>query len=603
MLLQDFQSLQGSYHLTDVPEVVPLSEYSNDILDSGGDLLSEQAAINVHYYDLDLTIDPDNQSIAGSVQMQAHVEQYIEQYVVHLDTVFNVEKVYYKPNVGESGLSIPFKHEEGLIIASLPRAFKAGESLHISVYYSGSPRVAPNPPWEGGFTWEQTRDGRPWIGVSCQLNGADIWWPVKDHPSDRPDSVSIRITVPESVMAVSNGVLRSVEQRTRDTRTFHWVTRYPISNYAVSVNIGPYIELSEDYASITGEVIPIYFWALPENRKKALQLMDQVQDQMLFFEKYLGPYPYRHEKYGVVETPFFGMEHQTIIAYGAGYADDTVFETDSGFDDLHHHELSHEWWGNYVTAFDWKDFWIHEGFGTYMQPLYAEHLHGMEQYRYFMKRLYERILNNMAIGPLEGRTTREMFKGRDVYMKGAWILHTLRNLIGDDAFFASLAGFIYPNTLEMESSYFNADHHDQQKEPLSLSHFHRLSDAAFMRDNASARFVDTMEYIELVEALSGKELSWFFNAYLLHSALPVLEETWEENRLILSWKLPSGEDFPMPVEVLDGRQRRTVIPDGETAIPFNDPDSVVVDPENKVLRDHMYSDDNDNEAGKSRNKP
>lgn len=601
ILLQGLHGLQKLNDRTDVPAVVALSEYTNDILDSGGALLSEQAAINVHYYDLDLTIDPDNQSISGNVQMQAHVEKNIEQYVAHLDTVFNVEKVYYHSTVGEPGLSVPFEHKKGLIVVPLQRTFKAGESLHISVIYSGRPRVAPNPPWEGGFTWEQTTDGQHWVGVSCQVNGADIWWPAKDHPSDRPDSVSIRITVPESLTAVSNGVLRSIEQRTRDSRTFHWVTRHPISNYAVSVNIGPYVELREDYTSITGEVFPIYFWALPENSEKARQLMVQVKDQMLFFEQFLGPYPYRHEKYGVVETPFFGMEHQTIIAYGAGYTNDTVFETDSGFDDLHHHELSHEWWGNYVTAFDWRDFWIHEGFGTYMQPLYAEHLRGKDQYLFFMERLYERIQNNMPIGPRKARTTREMFKGRDIYMKGAWILHTLRNLIGDEAFFASLAGFIYPEILEVKSGDFSAGQHDHKKEPLPVSQFHQLSDAAFMRDNSSARFVDTWEYVEIVEALIGKELSWFFDAYLLQSALPVLEEKWDENGLILSWKLVSGDDFPMPVEVFDGRKLRTVIPDGKTAILLEDPDLVVIDPDNKVLRDQMYRDDT--KAGASRIMP
>ncbi len=551
----------------DVPVIVPLHEYENNILDSGGKLLEEQAALDIHFYDLDLKVNPADSTISGVVNTQARITGKTGKFVAHLDTVFAVSAViYHQPDDEDS--SLEFYHESGLVVAMLPGVLDTGNYLSLSIHYSGTPRKAPNPPWEGGFTWGQTHDGKPWVGVSCQINGADIWWPVKDHPSDRPDSVSLRITVPEEVMAVSNGVLRSVSQYSPGTRTFHWITNAPISNYAVSINIGPYVEMYRPFKSISGMEFPIFFWALPENRERAEALMDQIVDQMRFFEALLGPYPFRHEKYGVVEAPFFGMEHQTIIAYGAGYEDDTVFDTGSGFDDLHHHELSHEWWGNLVAAYDWKDFWIHEGFGTYMQPLYAEHLHGKEQYRYFMKRIYERIENNMPIVPEESRTTREMFEGRDVYMKGAWVLHTLRKLIGDDYFFRSLRKMIYPDG-------FPADIYGAENGIKATVH---------------SRFTDTDEFIAIVQKITGRDLGWFFNAYLRHSDLPELQKQKNEEGLILTWSVPSGHEFPMPVEVWDGQAMRVVVPDGETVIPvsLSQQETLRIDPYKKVLRAGLF---------------
>ncbi len=544
----------------DIPVTVPLSEYENNILDSGGMLLKEQAALNVYFYDLELTVSPADSTISGSVNMQAHVIRETCRYVVHLDTVFDVDKVVFHRSGGADDQLLAFEHKNGLIVAPLPEKLTPGEHLSVSVHYAGKPREAPNPPWEGGFTWQRTQDGMPWIGVSCQVNGADIWWPVKDHPSDRPDSVSLRITVPEDVVAVSNGLLRSVDQYRPGSRTFHWVTNAPISNYAVSINIGPYVEITRHYESVTGDVFPVIFWALPENRGKAEILMGQVVDHMRFFEELLGPYPYRHEKYGIAEAPFFGMEHQTIIAYGAGYQDDTVFDTDSGFDDLHHHELSHEWWGNFVTAYDWKDFWIHEGFGTYMQPLYAEHLHGKEQYRYFMKRLYERIENNIPIAPEQSRSTREMFEGRDIYMKGAWVLHTLRKLIGDELFFASLREMVYPGGISEKGD----------------------------ADTVPARFTNTSEYLSIVERIAERDLDWFFDAYLRYSNLPVLKKKKTDGGVLLSWSVPSGREFPMPVEIWDGEELKSVVPDGKTVIPLPGPDKLRIDPYNRVLRANMF---------------
>lgn len=540
------------------PVIVPLESYENNILDSGGQLLAEQAAYQVFYYDLDFFVDTDEQAIYGSAMTHARALDDMDRFVLHLDSVFNVHRVIWLHADGRHD-PLSFKHDNGLIIADLSRPVRSGEQLVIEVSYWGSPRKAPNPPWEGGFTWSRSASGQPWIGVSCQINGADIWWPVKDHPSDRPDSVSVKVTVPADLIAVSNGVLRSREKYSDDTATYHWVTNYPISNYAVTVNIGPYVKLHWDYRSLNGELFPIYFWVLPENREKAEDLLEQVTDHMRFFERLLGPYPYWMEKYGIAETPFLGMEHQTLIAYGAGFKNDVVFDTGSGFDDLHHHELAHEWWGNMVTARDWKDFWIHEGFATYMQPLYAEELHGSDQYNYFMERIYRRITNERPAAPGDSQSTRQIFEGRDPYMKGAWVLHTLRHKIGDELFFKSLRRMSYP-----DSAYKKAG------------------------IRPPSRFVDTSDYISLTSQLTGRDLQWFFDTYLKYAELPELKKNIEDDCLYLEWEVPSGHDFPMPVPVYDGMEWVDVVPSKGVCTIIRNKDSLRIDPHRTVLRKNLF---------------
>ncbi|MEX0679887.1 MAG: M1 family metallopeptidase [Balneolales bacterium] len=542
---------------SDVPDIRSLQTYDNNILDSGGVLLAEQAAYDVFYYDLDLFIDPADSSIHGSSMTYVHMLEDSDLFVLHLDTVFVIDRVL--KIEADRSLPLEFTHKDGLLIARFPETSITGEQVVVEVSYYGHPRSATNPPWEGGFTWSETESGKPWIGVSCQINGADLWWPVKDHPSDRPDSVSLKFTVPKELVAVSNGKLRSVHSFNEETRTFHWIHRSPISNYAVSVNIGVYVELKSEYKSITGEVFPVYFWPLPENRGKAEELLVQIKQQLRFFENILGPYPFRHEKYGVVEAPFLGMEHQTIIAYGGGYQNDVIFNTETGFDDLHHHELSHEWWGNLVTASDWKDFWIHEGFATYMQALYAEHLHGNDQYLVFMEALFDLISNNIPIAPEQSRSTREMFVGRDIYMKGAWVLHTLRYLIGDENFFSVLRQMTYP------------DYNNESFSGKPLS-----------------RFVNTRDFIDVVEYVSGRDLEWFFETYLYYAELPELQKKWDGNRLTLSWFTSSELPFPMPVTVYNGIDWQTFIPDGKKSLTVHSREEFVLDPNHQVLRSGMF---------------
>ncbi|MGW8283860.1 MAG: M1 family metallopeptidase, partial [Gemmatimonadota bacterium] len=474
----------------------PLLAQTRDSYDSGGTLEPEQAAYDVTYYDLDVNVEPADSSITGSLTMDALLVDPSETIGLDLDPLLDVFGV--QAGTGEEALApVHWDREQGRIHIDLPTDLQAGGHFTVKVEYGGQPRVAPRPPWDGGFTWARTADGSPWIATSNQMIGADVWWPVKDHVSDKPDSMAIRVTVPDPLVVATNGRLRSVEQTEPGHTTYDWFVSTPISAYNVSLNIAPYVQLDTTLTSITGEAFPISFWVLPEDEEKGRVFLDEIVEHVRWFEIKIGPYPFRADKYGVAETPYLGMEHQSIIAYGANFSNGSMTGgVDWGFDALHHHELSHEWWGNMLTNADWKDMWVHEGFGTYMQALYLEDTQGIDRYHEYMNSFTRRIGNRKPVAPRETTSAQEIYDGHDIYFKGAWVLHTLRYLIGEDALLLSLRRMAYPDPEAWRAT-----------------------------DGSQVRFVDTDEFISTAESAAETDLGWFFDVYLRTAELPTLELT------------------------------------------------------------------------------
>jgi aminopeptidase N len=486
--------------------------------DSGGPLMVEQAAYDVTYYDLALDVNPADSTIEGSVTVHARAGSPLEWFVLDLVPELEVRRISTVASGTEK--TMHFERREGKLWIRLPHTYQSGEMIEVTVAYGGTPHVAVRAPWDGGFTWARTPSESPWVATSCQGEGADIWWPVKDHVSDEPDSMDIRVTVPDPLVVASNGRLVETSPTADGRTTFHWHVSTPINTYTVALNIAPYRIIKDKFLSVAGDTFPVLFYVLPEDYDKGLKFMDEIKAHLRFYEERLGPYPFRIDKYGVAQTPHLGMEHQSIIAYGANFSNVAMTpRIDFGFDKLHHHELSHEWWGNLVTNADWKDLWIHEGFGTYMQALYAEELNGENGYLHYLSSIRPMIGNRSAVAPYESATVDEM-GDRDVYFKGGWILHTLRYLIGDEAMNASLRRMAYP-TPEMEA----------------------------VTDGRQCRFASTDDFIRIVEEISERDLSWFFDLYVRQPELPELVVERDGPRLRLEWKTPNDMPFPMPVEV------------------------------------------------------
>lgn len=517
--------------------------------DSGGPLLPEQAAYDVTFYDLTLRVDPSEKSIEGAVLVHARIVHPTSWFVLDLDPLLTARSVSAIQS-GNYEQSLRYERRDGRIWAAFPLMKQPGERVQVRVVYGGKPRVAPNPPWNGGFTWAKTPSGAPWIGVSCQMQGADLWWPCKDHPSDEADGMALHITVPEPLICAANGRLMKTQQNQDGTRTFHWRVSTPINNYGVSLNIAPYRTITGVYRSVDGRKVPDTFWVLPEHYEQGRDLFRQFLTYARFLEERLGPYPFRQDKLGIAETPYLGMEHQTIIAYGSDFKNN-----EHGFDWLLFHEFAHEWWANLVTNADWGDMWLHEGFATYMEALLAEHLKGEAAYHRYLAGQRFGIRNARPVAP-RGTTSAAQIYGSDIYGKGALILHTLRYLIGDKAFQKALRRMAYPDPA-----------------------------AEQIVNGKQCRFATTDDFLHIAEAESGQRLDWFFEVYLRQPKLPRLISEVKNGELHLRWETPNGLPFPMPVEVrLGGSTRRVEMPQGMATVPLNGEENPVVDPTKWVLK-------------------
>jgi len=316
--------------------------------------------------------------------------------------------------------------------------------------------------------------------------------------------------------------------------------------------------LKADYASRYGNTIPMEFWYLRGHERQAKELFAGFPRMLDFFEQEIGPYPFGDEKMGVVETPHLGMEHQTLNAYGNGFRQDGY-----GYDRLLQHEFAHEWFGNQLTNADWDDMWLHESFGTYMQPLYSQYLNGDIDYFSWLRDLRLMLRNRHPVVSGSSKTEEQVYDetagpGQDIYNKGALMLHTLRALIGDKAFFDSIRQLVYG-----------------RPDPKP--------------GNFRPRYAGTDDYVAIVDKVTGRDLRWFFDVYLRDAALPRLDQQRDGDTLALRWVTEHGKPFPMPVEVQVGDTVHTVpMHDGSGRLQVPAGSLLIVDPRSKVLREQPH---------------
>ncbi|TAA46454.1 M1 family metallopeptidase [Pseudoxanthomonas winnipegensis] len=514
----------------------------------------EQLAVSFEHADLGFKVIPDQRRIEGDATLTFKAISPLQALVVDLDPEYAVSRVEVdgKPVAREV-----WQNPEGRMRVTLPRQVPAGASVKLRVVYAGQPHVAKRAPWDGGFVWATAPTGEPWVASAIQGEGCDLLWPCIDHPQGEPALVDEHITVPAPLVAPGNGVFVGMQER-NGWRTYHWRAKNP-DTYAIALDVGPYEQLSGSYRSRYGNTIPLAYWYLKGDKDaQAKALFDELPKMLDFFESQIGPYPFGDEKVGVVQTPHLGMEHQTINAYGNDYKKDKY-----GYDWLMQHEFSHEWFGNQLTNADWDDMWLHEGFGSYMQPLYLQYLRGEMDYHAALLDQRAAVTNRVPIVSGKSQTeeavyNREHGAGLDIYYKGSLMLHTLRSLIGDEAFFTSIRLAVYGSA------------HPRP------GHF-------------KPRYVSTRDYIDIVNKVTGKDYGWFFDVYLYRAALPELIAQRDAGGLSLRWKTPDDLPFPMPVDVrigpTSGRTVTVPMTDGRGHVALQDNDLYTLDPQSKLLRE------------------
>lgn len=520
--------------------------------ESGGPIAAERAALHLDHVDLAIEVQPASHSILGTATLKLRISAPLTELLIDLDRNLPVSSIRIDGTVLKRDR---WSNPDGRLRIALPRPVKAGDIVTAAIAYGGTPHVAVRAPWDDGLVWSTTPgDKQPWVATTAQGYGCDLFWPCLDFPRGEPDLVDLHITVPAGLKAPSNGKLLRVDTLADGRTTWHWRARSP-NPYDIALNIGPYQELRTDYRSRFGNSFPLIYWYLPSREAKAKALFAEFAPTVDFYEQMIGPYPWTDEKLGVVETPHLGMEHQTINAYGNNYR-----KTPSGFDEIFQHELGHEWFGNQMTVANWDDFWLHEGFTQYMQPLYAQWREGDARYAVMMDQFRLAIRNKAPIVSGKIRTEEDVYEeakggpGQDIYYKGAWVLHTLRYLIGDAQFFEATRRLVYG-----------------RPDPRP--------------GNFKPRFATTPEFITIVQQVTGRDLGWFFDAYLYQAALPDLQVERSGDQLRLRWKTPQDRLFPMPVDfTVDGQPRRATMAGGAETLTVPAGAHIILDPNAHVLR-------------------
>ena len=396
---------------------------------SGGKLKPEQAIMDIRHYTVALNVDPTQQSIDGYTEIDLILSESTPVLLFDFWQGLKVGQVWV------NGSKTTFQHGgDDLLRITGEKPFAAGK-IKAKIAYGGKPAIAENPPWTGGFQWSKDEDGNPWVAVTCQSEGAKIYFPCKDHPSDEPnEGADMLITVPRGLTATGPGLLQNVTH-TKKASTWHWKTNYTISNYCIVFNIGRYTKITRPYTTIEGNKVPMEFYVLETHADEGPHLLERLERTTQVLEKYFGEYPWAKERIGVTETPHLGMEHQTNIAYGNLFRYAKVGGED--FDWLLNHEFGHEWWANKVTNKDWAHMWVQEGICSFGDALYIRELEGEEAY---LKRMRNTARSTQNIKPVvqgEAVDSDDAYHG-DIYGKGAFFMHTLRYVLGDEVFFPAL---------------------------------------------------------------------------------------------------------------------------------------------------------------------
>lgn len=485
-----------------------------------GSITPERAWWNVTHYDLKVTVNPAVKSIAGSNTITYNVLQPHSVMQIDLQAPMKIDKIV------QNGKEISFTSEGNAHFLKLQKKQKPGKEYSITIFFSGKPRIAVRPPWDGGFTWTTDSNGKPFIATANQGIGASVWWPLKDHPSEEPDNgMTIAVTTPKELMDVSNGRLINVNE-TDTSKTWTWKVVNPINAYGVDLNIGDYVHWGEVYRGEKGP-LDMDYYVLRENETKGKEQFKQAPKMMEAFEYWFGPYPFYEDGYKLVEAPYLGMEHQSSVTYGNNFENGYLGRDLSGtgwglkFDFIIIHESGHEWFANNITNKDVADMWIHEGFTCYSENLYLDYYFGKKASSEYVIGLRKNIANDR---PIIGFYNVDSEGSSDMYYKGANTLHTLRQLIEDDEKWRSIL------------------------RGLNQEFYHQT--------------VTSAQVEEYISKATGIDLSAFWNQYLRTTKIPIVEYATDGNTLKFRY-VAIVPGFDMPVIALVNGSEEWIFPTSE----------------------------------------
>ncbi len=454
---------------------------------------------DIHYQEIHWTIDPAQKYIAGEITyyFKSRVDN-LTSFILDLSNALQVNAVI------RNGTPLTFTHStDQLLTIDLNKSLQTDEQDTLTVTYEGIP------PSNGFGSFEQgTHAGNPIVWTLSEPYGMRDWWPGKQDLVDKIDSMDVYITTPPGQLAAGNGKLMSITEQ--DGKLIHyWRHRHPIVSYLVALAVTNY-EAYSDFVHLTnGDSIEILNYIYPENVEQVKTQTKSSIDIMTLYNELVGLYPYADEKYGHAQFGWGGgEEHQTMSFMG------------SFSFGLQAHEMAHQWFGDKVTCGSWTEIWLNEGFATYLTGMTYENFSPDEFWPQWKSSTRNSIMSQPGGSVFVDDTTsvNRIFNGRLSYNKGAYVLHMLRWVVGDDAFFTSLQDYLdTPGT--------------------------------------AYGFAKTAQLQNYLEDNSGIDLNEFFQDWYYGQGFPTYDLKWtQESDSLIFWlsqttSHPSVSFFEMPVPI------------------------------------------------------
>ncbi len=510
---------------------------------------ASDSSIDVQYYKVNLRISTAPGYLNGVVTMRALTTvANLSTLSLDLMNTMTVDSVKCEDN------RLSFVRHPAAVAINLNRSYGLGEMVVLDIYYRGIPLSTGF----GSFEFGNHAD-IPWVWTLSEPYGAKDWWPCKDHPSDKADSVDIWVTCQRDFKVASNGKLLAIVNNPDSTHTYKWAERYPIASYLVFVSLTNYAEFTNWFRYSPTDSMPVLNYVLPEHLAAARDSFPKVVDMLRIFSGRLGLYPFINEKYGHAQFGRGGaMEHQTMTSLIRASFDENTLA----------HELGHQWFGDLITCASWQHLWLNEGFASYCQAIYAEGAYGTSAYRNLMQQIMS-IAKTGSGSVFRADTSNilQLFDHRTVYRKGASTLHMLRHVLGDSIFFLCLQRYV--------------------------------ADPRFRFGVAT-----TTDFQNVCEFVSGRPLGWFFTQWIYGEKYPDYSFTWNAAPdtaggyfLSITVTQTTGTTNPpffiMPIDfkVSSAAWDTTVVlfnttnPQQFRVRIFRQPTSVELDPGNWILKD------------------
>ncbi len=430
---------------------------------------------DVTKYIIDVTLQPNNwmNKMIGRVNLQVKSNAY-QLDKVSLDLVgllVDSCRVNSAPAV--------FTTTADKLTVTLDKKYNSNQTFNLDVFYHGIPQA--------GIYFTTNQYNQPVYYTFTEPEKSRFWFPCHDIPSDKA-LAEIKCTVTSGLEVVSNGELLGVTANPNNTVTYHWRENYPIATYLISLAVADYAHIN-DQAELPSTTLPINYSVYPQDSANALIDFVQTPDIVSYFSQVFGGYPFDSEKLAIAQAGLSGaMEHQTCVSWGL------PIQGGSGYEWIIAHEVAHHWWGNMVTCADFGNIWLNEGFATYCEALWKEEIYDPSRFSGHMIGLEWLVIND-SLGstsyPIYNPPSQYLF-GNAVYRKGAWTLHMLRYLMGDQKFYQGLKSY----------------------------------GQAYAYGSAN-----TEQFKDKMEQAYGKDLDWFFQQWVYQPGFPRYNWSWAFTRL------------------------------------------------------------------------